>query len=84
MLAFHKRNTASQKKDFKGILPILMLAPLLIFNRFCSGCMDGIYSQHYMSDFPLFYSTISLWKVPTFMFALLVIFFKILIVTGGG
>ena len=53
MLTFHWGNTVSGKNP-QGILLTLMLATLLFFKRFGSWCTDGIYTQDYMLELPLF------------------------------
>ena len=84
MWCFHKENTASRNSSLQGILPKFMLASLLILNSLGSCCTHGRYCRHCMSYFLLLYSTIAWWKLPTFMLALLGIFFRVLIFISKG
>ena len=56
-----------------------MLSYLVIIYIFGGWCTYGIYVRHYMSYFPILYSTISLLKLTTFVLALLCILFRRLI-----
>ena len=70
MLDFHQENTALQQNILQGILPTFVFRNQLFLYSFGSWCTYGIYSQQYMLAFPIFYSTLSQWKLPTFMLAL--------------
>ena len=61
-----------------------MLEYLLNIYSFGAWCKYGRYSQHYMLDFPIFYSTISEWNFFTIMLVLIVIFFRILLFISAG
>ena len=70
------------KNILQGILSTFMLEYLLILNSSGFWCTYGRYSPHYMSDFPLLYSTISWWKFTIFLLSLLGIFFRWILFIG--
>ena len=71
MLYSHKENTVQQKNKCQGILPTFMLAYLINLKNLGAWGIYGWYSQYYMSDFPIFFSTSTWSKFPTFMLTLL-------------
>ena len=75
MLDFHKEHTVSQKNR-QGILPTFIWASLVNIYIIGAWCIYGYYSQHDMSAFPIVYLTTTWLEFPTFLLALLGLYFR--------
>ena len=78
------RNKLIYRYKLQWILPTHMLASLVKYLNFGAWCIDERYSQHYMSDFTVLYSTIPWCKLLTVTLALLGILFRRLIFISAG
>ena len=83
MLYLHKENIVTKKYKCQEIFPTFMSEYLVNLFIFDDWGIDGWYSRHDMSDFPIFYSTSTWPKLPTFMLALTCLYFRLYIFVGA-
>ena len=67
---FLQENMVLWKNKRQGIFTAFMLASLVNIHCFCAWGIQVCYGRHDISEFPIFYSTTTWSKFPTFVVAL--------------